>query len=589
MIQLFAAFLFYSCLFSGVGRFFFGKQVDGSNYFIYPFLGIFFVSITLMLTSLVFPVNVVSLICFSLIGTFGIGQQLHDFMIKGLKSDVNRLALFGVIALLFTLIICYYLGYEFYPYATDTDMYHANAVRWLKEYGTVKGLANLHGRFGVNTSWHFIGALVDQCIWHSQSPWILPTLTYTLTLLYFTWEIIFRPNTWNVFYAVSIIAWTFCNIMTWGFPSLHYDFIALIYNTIVIHLVLSRTLDNSNYFPSVRLNLMLLACLATASFLLKPMGAVSIIFVALYILITLKEEKSLNLKNVIILSSLPALSFFLWIFRNIVLSGWPVFPSPVFPLDVSWLTPKRITDMTYKDILYWARYPEPNYMAAEGKPFLFWFKPWLSRQFHSIRFWFIAIIPFTIGSIAWILNFKNLIKKKQFFFFCWTALSLTFWFYVAPDIRFGDGFFFAYMTSAVSWLIVDNKERWLKTLTFLNSTLIGLSLLAGITLAISAVLVMKKRGPVNLFAIGRHHTGPVQKYEIRNDIGEIEVEAWHPITVSHCQQPKDNMICPENLSLYRDITYCGNSILPCTPYYEKDLRLYQRGNLGSGFYMFKEN
>ena len=37
----------------------------------------------------------------------------------------------------------------------DTDLYHAQSIRWLEEYGIVPGLANLHERFAYNSSFFF--------------------------------------------------------------------------------------------------------------------------------------------------------------------------------------------------------------------------------------------------------------------------------------------------------------------------------------------------------------------------------------------------------------------------------------------------
>lgn len=34
----------------------------------------------------------------------------------------------------------------------DTDLYHAQAIRWIEEFGAVKGLGNLHNRFAYNSA-----------------------------------------------------------------------------------------------------------------------------------------------------------------------------------------------------------------------------------------------------------------------------------------------------------------------------------------------------------------------------------------------------------------------------------------------------
>ncbi len=41
----------------------------------------------------------------------------------------------------------------------DTDLYHGQSIRWIEEYGVVKGLANLHERFAYNSSLFALSAL----------------------------------------------------------------------------------------------------------------------------------------------------------------------------------------------------------------------------------------------------------------------------------------------------------------------------------------------------------------------------------------------------------------------------------------------
>ncbi len=35
----------------------------------------------------------------------------------------------------------------------DTSSYHIQMVKWIQEFGSVPGIANLHLRFGFNSSW----------------------------------------------------------------------------------------------------------------------------------------------------------------------------------------------------------------------------------------------------------------------------------------------------------------------------------------------------------------------------------------------------------------------------------------------------
>lgn len=65
---------------------------------------------------------------------------------KWKETGCKRLLLFGFLVVLFSYGSS--RGYMHY----DTGLYHAQAIRWIEEYGVVPGLANLHSRFGYNSA-----------------------------------------------------------------------------------------------------------------------------------------------------------------------------------------------------------------------------------------------------------------------------------------------------------------------------------------------------------------------------------------------------------------------------------------------------
>ena len=61
--------------------------------------------------------------------------------------------------LLFALILVwsYFTSRGYIHY--DSDLYHAQSIRWMEEYGIVPGLGNLHERFAYNSSFFALSAL----------------------------------------------------------------------------------------------------------------------------------------------------------------------------------------------------------------------------------------------------------------------------------------------------------------------------------------------------------------------------------------------------------------------------------------------
>ena len=46
----------------------------------------------------------------------------------------------------------------------DTDSYHIQMIKWARDYGSVPGIANLHLRYGFNSSWFISVALLSPAI-----------------------------------------------------------------------------------------------------------------------------------------------------------------------------------------------------------------------------------------------------------------------------------------------------------------------------------------------------------------------------------------------------------------------------------------
>ena len=62
----------------------------------------------------------------------------------------------------------------------DAGLYHIQAIKWTTEVPLPPGLANLHGRFGFNSSWFTIAASLETLFLSGNSIFIVSTLLYVL-------------------------------------------------------------------------------------------------------------------------------------------------------------------------------------------------------------------------------------------------------------------------------------------------------------------------------------------------------------------------------------------------------------------------
>jgi hypothetical protein len=75
--------------------------------------------------------------------------------LKDIKNNITPIKV--AIVVIITLIWCYCTSRGYMHY--DSDLYHAQSIRWIEEYGIVKGLGNIHVRFAYNSSFFALQAL----------------------------------------------------------------------------------------------------------------------------------------------------------------------------------------------------------------------------------------------------------------------------------------------------------------------------------------------------------------------------------------------------------------------------------------------
>lgn len=553
------------------------KAGDGDNLFEDMLLGVFCISFLGLIFSLFLPVNAYFGLIILVPAIFSLLFNYREYL--------NRIHLkHSLIFLSFVCVISLFMGYEHYPYNTDSDYYHANAVKWIAKSGSLTGLANLNIRLGFNSSWHIVAAFLDNLFFHDKTAWTMPILSYIITFGYFSFEYLQSKKLWLKVFCIIHTFWLFINIYTWGFPSLHYDFIPLVFNSVVILKVLKLELDERQFdFNDMKL----IFLFSTASFLIKPMAAVSVLFTFLYILWKLFSNSRRMLIDIFTLSFIPLLALLAWLARNIIQTGWPLFPSPILGLNYEWTTDLDQTVKVYNDIKTWARMPLPNHESAANQPMSYWLPAWLKINFTSIRFILLALLPTSIGLIVLAVRHRFIDKTKSFYFMvAWLISSLMFWFLMAPDIRFGDGLFISLSCILIAYCTQNyytniSQKQWSNFFIVFIFTMYAGCLLN---------LAFGKRGPVGFIRIGTHNSGPVVKRSIVDNGVEV-FEAWTPVPVSSCKMHDGEKKCPNKIDekLYELFSMCSNSPLPCMPHVDTRLRFRNRTNYKDGFVLKPKN
>jgi hypothetical protein len=463
MLFLFVSVILFGLSLCGSGCLF-GRLFGYSsprNPWIYFWLGFFIISSLSMLVSLFVPVNLISLIIFFIIGVTGLPFFYREYKKATAQYGSVEVKIFIFIAFLTVVVITSFGAYTSWPgWAYDTDLYHAQVIRWYNEYGTPPGLGNLHTRLASNSSWHSLAALFDNGIWDSRSAWIMPALSLFGGILYCLFELIFSKRNGTRLYALCILAWVGLKITDGAAnPALYYDTPVHIVNAVIIleaYYILSgytRNLSKKEIHNSANLLM-----LSVSAFMIKPIGAVSLLFSGLLTLFLLVRNTKQTVSSWVIVYTPALCAFAVWVIKNLFLSGYPLYPMPVFAMPFDWTMPFGSVNSYYLDVVAWARMPGPGYRQSLENGFWFWFKPWLTGYIKSKAFLVLAVFPSSLSPLLWFFVAKYVKIKKALYFFVWTLLSIFYWFMTAPDLRFGDGFFWVWLGAAFLFLTPDGLQ-----------------------------------------------------------------------------------------------------------------------------------
>lgn len=289
------------------------------------------------------------------------------FAEKRAETDRGQWMLYGLLTLLFAYGSS--RGYMHY----DTGLYHAQAIRWIEEYGVVPGLANLHSRFGYNSAAFALCALFGggglmkypmHCAAGFFALLCAVKCTGLLTLpkrkrvrvsdfLYagciFYLVAVFRElvSPASDYFAMLILFWV---LMTWVELWETGEEEILPYGLLSLYLV---------YAATVKLSTAVL-------FVLAVYPAVRL----------LKEKKWKQTALFIGLGVGIALPYLI---RNVIISGWLFYPFTFFDwFDVDWKISKGYADSDAKEIRAYAMEIFDVYQLDQ--PFSQWFPNWLNSQ-----------------------------------------------------------------------------------------------------------------------------------------------------------------------------------------------------------------
>ena len=341
----------------------------------------------------------------------------------------KRPAVWRIVAVLFCFVLTLVWTNQS-PGQYDTGLYHAQAIRWIEDYGVVSGLGNLHMRLAYNSAFMSLQALFSL-------GWLVGQSVHSL----------------NGFFCLAALLYVCATVRLWGEKSLRtsdflkcgmvifvvqkrYDIASSGTDIWAMLLVFYILIKWSEYLESGREDGVMYGwlCLVSVYAATVKLSAASVAVLALYPLYLFIREK----KGKAIFAHVAAglLILLPYLIRNVIISGYLVYPYGGLDLfNLDWKMDRAVLAEDSLDIRMFARgFTNP---AEYDNSFLRWIPGWFFRQGMGSRILIVA------GLVCIPVMVYLLIQRFRSKEYAWAALLGTaivnffFWMVTAPHMRYG--------------------------------------------------------------------------------------------------------------------------------------------------------
>jgi len=335
------------------------------------------------------------------------------------------------------------------PYLIDNESYYIQTIKWVNEYGYVKGLSNLHPFFAQNSAWHTLQAAFNfpflTNLLNDLNGFVFVLISFLAVEMLNNFK---STNDKQGFCFGLILLFTLFLMQFISSPSP--DLLVFTLTLYVFYLFLNNFKKiNSDSFKII-LSIALFLCLV------KVTIAIIVIPVIVLFIKNFKLLKN-NLPSLFLLSFVVLTIF---IFKNILISGYLLFPIESLDVfDFDWKQPKSLIEF-YNNGTYMAGFNNEN-VSQLSQIERFWF--WLNSSklhglFNKLYILLLFVFPFII--------YKE--KRKVPFIFIYSlalAQFIILW-NNSPQYRF----FFVFIIFLTIQIVITiiHKKKFLIILTFLS-------------------------------------------------------------------------------------------------------------------------
>ena len=337
------------------------------------------------------------------------------------------------------------------PSSSDTALYHAQTIRWFETYQAAPGLGNLHHRLAFNSSWLVFNAAFSFAFLGIRSFHLMSSVLFLCAALYFAdglEALIAKKTTLSVITKILFLPLSFY-LLGSDISSPATDMPVTLLTWVILILWIEQ-FETGSKLGLRTVGVFLLSVFA----LTVKLSAIPLLGFAGFVLASYFVEK--GWQRALMLGTIGMFILTPWIIRSVILSGYLVFPvSQIDLFSADWKVPIDQVESIRNAIFSFARLPGKDWQSSinmtVGEWALLWFgKQTLNRQ---IVFLLAAFSPLILLIVRY--KYPSIVTARYTLAYFLLYAGALFWFFSAPDFRFGYGFLIGVCVLVLSPFLVD--------------------------------------------------------------------------------------------------------------------------------------
>ena len=307
------------------------------------------------------------------------------------------------------------------PFIIDNESYYIQTIKWINEYGLVKGLANLHIFFGQTSGWHIAQSVFNFSFLYAN----FNDLSGYCLLLGSVFAIFRLDSYFEKGKKIDLIIGLLpiANVLLFQFISAPSpDLPVYIFSFILFYYFITdfKLTSSSSFTIQVLLTLFIL--------FIKPTAVALLLIPFLFLIANFKLLKNKLVPSILI----SLLVFALFIIKNTIITGYPLFPTQLVSLNLfDFKVPNELIAFYFDETKLYGFYSSQNEFHAMS-----WFQlfiKWLTINKINALFNFTSILLVLFSSL-FIYKFQN--KRSYWLLYLVMVLQFGLLLFTSPQFRF---------------------------------------------------------------------------------------------------------------------------------------------------------